>query len=156
MDKKVFDLLNENDIYYDIVEHPAVFTVEEALKLVPKIDGTGCKNLFLKDNDKTYYIYVLLENKRADFENLSNILGVEKVKFASEKELYNKTKLIRGSVTPLGIINNDEKDIIVLLDKELVNKKVLMHPNINTKTISVNFEDLIKIIDIIKGKYKIV
>jgi len=156
VDKKVFDLLDENNIYYDVVEHPAVFTVEEALELVPEIDGIGCKNLFLKDNNKTYYIYVLLENKRADFENLSNILDVEKVKFASEKELYNKTKLIRGSVTPLGIINNDEKDIIVLLDKELIHEKVLMHPNINTKTISVNFDDLIKIIDIVKGKYKIV
>jgi len=156
MDKVVFNLLNENDIKYDVVEHPAVFTVEEAIEFVPKIDGAGCKNLFLKDNNNVYYIYVLLENKRADFEYLSQILGVEKVKFASEKELYNKTKLIRGSVTPLGIINNDEKDIIVLLDKELLNKKVLMHPNINTKTLSMNFTDLIKIIDSVKGKYKIV
>ena len=40
--------------------------------------------------------------------------------------------------------------------KELMNKKVLMHPNINTKTISMNFDDLIKIINIAKGKYKIV
>lgn len=156
MDKTVFNLLNENSIKYDVVEHQAVFTVEEALKLVPEIEGIGCKNLFLKDNNKTYYIYVLLENKRADFEYLSKILDVEKVKFASEKELYNKTKLIRGSVTPLGIINNDEKDIVVLLDKELMNKKVLMHPNINTKTISMNFDDLIKIINIAKEKYKIV
>jgi Ala-tRNA(Pro) deacylase len=156
MDKEVFKILNENDIKYDVVEHPAVFTVEEALELVPEIDGIGCKNLFLKDNNKVYYIYVLLENKRADFESLSNVLGVEKVKFASEKELNDKTKLIRGSVTPLGIINNEEKDVIVLLDKELLNKKVLMHPNINTKTLSMSFEDLIKVIDSVKGKYKIV
>lgn len=156
MDKVVFDILHENEIKYVVVEHPAVFTVEEALELVPEIDGIGCKNLFLKDNNKAYYIYVLLENKRADFECLSHILGVEKIKFASEKELYDKTKLIRGSVTPLGIINNEEKDIIVLLDKELLDKKVLMHPNINTKTLSMNFNDLIKVINSVKGKYKIV
>lgn len=156
MDKVVFDILHENAINYDVVKHPAVFTVEEALKLVPVIDGVGCKNLFIKDSNNVYYIYVLLENKRADFEYLSQILDVEKVKFASEKELYNKTKLTRGSVTPLGIINNDEKDIVVLLDKELLNKKVLMHPNINTKTLSMRFEDLIKVIDSVKGKYKIV
>jgi len=156
MDKEVFDILHENNIKYDIVQHQAVFTVEEALKLVPEIDGIGCKNLFLKDNNKVYYIYVLLENKRADFECLSHILGVEKIKFASEKELYDKTKLMRGSVTPLGIINNEAKDIIVLLDKELMKKKVLMHPNINTKTISISFDDLIKVIDSVKGKYRIV
>lgn len=156
MDEEVFKILNKNDIKYDVVEHPAVFTVEEALELVPEIDGIGCKNLFLKDNNKVYYIYVLLENKRADFEILSHALGVEKIKFASEKELYDKTKLTRGSVTPLGIINNEEKDIIVLLDKELLNKRVLMHPNINTKTLSMKIEDLIKVIDSVKGKYKIV
>ncbi len=156
MDKVVFNILDEIDIKYDVVEHPAVFTVEEALKLVPEIDGIGCKNLFLKDNNKVYYIYVLLESKRADFDYLSHVLEVEKIKFASEKELYNKTKLTRGSVTPLGIINNEEKDIILLLDKELQSKRVLMHPNINTKTLAINFDDLIKIIESVKGKYKIV
>ncbi len=156
MDKVVFDILHENEIKYDVVEHPAVFTVDEALELVPKINGIGCKNLFLKDSNKVYYIYVLIESKRADFDNLSQVLGVDKIKFASEKELYDKTKLMRGSVTPLGIINNDEKDVIVLLDKDLLDNKILMHPNINTKTISMYFNDLIKVIDSVKGKYKIV
>jgi Ala-tRNA(Pro) deacylase len=156
MEKDVLKLLEKLDIKYELVEHPAVFTVEEAIKMVPPINGVGCKNLFLEDNNNDYYIYVLEETDRADFEYLSEILGLSKIKFASEKDLFNKTKLTRGSVTPLGIVNNEEKDIIILLDKKLVGKKILMHPNINTKTLSIEFNDLIKVIDNVKSKYIIV
>lgn len=156
MEEEVFKLLEKLDIRYTIVNHPAVFTVKEACKLVPKIDGLGCKNLFLEDDMKNFYIYVLPEEDRANFDYLTNILNVSKIKFASEKDLFIKTKLNRGSVTPLGILNNDERDVIVLLDKKLTDKKILMHPNINTQTLSIEFVDLIKVIDYNKNKYKIV
>ena len=156
MEEEVFKLLEKLDITYTIVNHPAVFTVNEACKLVPKIDGLGCKNLFLEDDMKNFYIYVLPEEDRANFDYLSDILNVSKIKFASEKDLYIKTKLNRGTVTPLGILNNNERDVTVLLDKKLTDKKILMHPNINTQTLSMEFVDLIKVIDYNKNNYKIV
>ena len=156
MEKEVFKLLEELDIKYTIVNHPAVFTVKEACKLVPKTDGLGCKNLFLEDDKKNFYIYVLPEKDMANFDYLSNILNISKIRFASEIDLYIKTKLHRGSVTPLGILNNDDKDVTVILDQKLTGKKILIHPNVNTQTLSMEFVDLLKIIDYNKNKYKIV
>ena len=59
----------------------------------------------------------------------------------------NILKLIPGSVTPLGIVNDTENKVTVLLDKELTQNKVLVHPNRNTATISIKYQDLIKFIE---------
>ena len=46
------------------------------------------------------------------------------------------------------VISCDKNNkVIVLLDKELKDKKILVHPNRNTTTISINYQDLIKFIE---------
>ena len=44
------------------------------------------------------------------------------------------------------LLNDIENKVTVVLDKELKNKKILIHPNRNTATISIFYEDLIKLI----------
>ena len=61
--------------------------------------------------------------------------------------------LTKGSVTPLGIINDKNNLITIIIDEELTNKKLLIHPLINTYTISIKYEDLIKFIEHEKHKY---
>jgi Ala-tRNA(Pro) deacylase len=58
-----------------------------------------------------------------------------------------------GSVTPLGIINDEDNKVTLLLDKELKSEKVLMHPNINTRTLSLHYNDLLKFIEYTNHKY---
>ena len=55
----LYEILNKLEITYDEIEHEAVYTIEEAQKLEEQIDGIGSKNLFLKDKNSNYYIYVL-------------------------------------------------------------------------------------------------
>ena len=43
----VLELLKELNISFEILEHEAVYTVEQAERIVTDIAGTGCKNLFL-------------------------------------------------------------------------------------------------------------
>ena len=62
-------------------------------------------------------------------------------------------KLKIGSVSPFGIVNDSENKVTLLIDSDLKNKKLLFHPNINTKTISIEFDDLIKFIEYEKNKY---
>ena len=59
----------------------------------------------------------------------------------------------KRSVTPLGIINDKDNIVTLLIDKELENKKVLVHPNINTKTLSIKFDDLMKFIEYTEHRY---
>ena len=149
---EVYELLEKLNISYDKVEHEAVYTVKDAENVGKFICGIGCKNLFLKDRNNRCYIYMLKEEKRADFKELSHILQCGRIKFGSEEELYDHLKLKRGSVTPLGILNDNSK-VVVILDKELRGHKVLVHPNINNATISLEYEDLLKIIKYCNNSY---
>ena len=148
----VEEKLEELNITYKKVEHPAVYTVEEAKEKVPKIDGLGCKNLFLKTQKKELFLYTLPEDKQISLNNLSEILGVTRFHFASSKTLEEVLGIIPGSVTPLAIINDKENKVTVILDKELKDKNILVHPNRNTATISISYNDLEKYIKSLNHK----
>ena len=148
----VEEKLEELNITYKKVEHPAVYTVEEAKEKVPKIDGLGCKNLFLKTQKKELFLYTLPEDKQISLNNLSEILGVTRFHFASTKNLEEVLGIIPGSVTPLAIINDKENKVTVILDKELKDKNILVHPNRNTATISISYNDLEKYIKSLNHK----
>ena len=66
--------------------------------------------------------------------------------FASEEDLMDKMGLIRGAVTPLGILANDEKDVVVYIDKDFENKLMGIHPCDNTATVYINTRDVVKLI----------
>lgn len=149
---EVYEVLKELNIDYEKLEHEPVYTVEEAQNIEGKIQGVGCKNLFMKNKHDKYYLYMLKEDKKADLKNVAKILECGRLKFASEEELYELLKLKRGSVTPLGIINDDSK-VTIILDKELQDQRLLVHPNVNTATISILYEDLLKVIKQFRNTY---
>lgn len=142
----ILELLKEMNIEYELQEHRAVYTVEDVQEIFLNLDGIGCKNLFLKDIKKNLFLYTLPDNKRADLKTLPEKINSKRLSFANENDLQEYLGLTPGSVTPLGIINDKEQKVTVVLDKELKNNKVLIHPNRNTATISIKYEDLIKFI----------
>lgn len=149
----LYKILKELNIKYDEIEHEEIYTIEEALKIECSLDGIGSKNLFLKDKKGHYYVYVLHENKRADLKKLAEYLNVSKLSFCNDDELYSILGLTKGGVTPLGKINDKDNLVVVIFDKELVDKKILCHPNVVTKTMTLDYKDLIKIIENEKHQY---
>lgn len=141
---EIFKTLNDLNIEYEVVNHEPVFTVTEAQKIKEKIAGIGCKNLFLK-NKNGHYLLITEDNTKIDLKNLSEKLGGH-LSFCSEQELKNILNLTKGSVSPFGLIYDKENLVTVLIDENLQNKKLLFHPNLNTKTISLDYNDLIKFI----------
>lgn len=152
----IYETLNKLNIKYEEITHEAVYTVEQAQNIKEKINGIGCKNLFLKDKLNNYYLYILKDNKKADLKNLSLILKTTHLTFAKEEDLFNILNLSKGSVTPLGIINDKKHLTILIIDKELENNKLLVHPNTNEKTISIEYNDLIRFIKFCNNKYFII
>lgn len=139
----ILTVLEDLHLPYEICEHPAVYTVAEANQLEGRLTlrGAGCKNLFLKHKDR-FFLYVLPGDRRADLKNIGRILGVGSLKFASGEELWQFLGLKPGEVTPLGIVN-DTGTVEVLIHRELVGKTLLLHPNRNTATISLTYENLL-------------
>ena len=150
----IYDILKELDIRYEEIEHKATYTAEEALQenIANRIDGIGCKNLFVKSKNKYYLIFIKAE-KRAELKLVAELLNETRLSFASEKELKDILNLTIGSVTPFGLVNDRDNLVTLLIDKELENQKVLVHPNVNTKTVSIQLSDLIKLVEHIKHQY---
>ena len=145
--KEIIDYLNENKIEYEIAEHPAVYTVEEADALNLPHPEAGTKNLFLRDDKKRrYYLVVARENVSINLKELRAKLETRPLTFASEKDLAAILGLIPGAVTPLGVLNDEERRVEVVLDAALSGKLIAMHPNENTATIWLQEEELTKII----------
>ena len=149
----LFDVFKELNISYEILEHEAVYTVDEAMMIDNMLNGLGCKNLFLTDRKGKYFLVVLPDEKRADIKMIGKVVGCNHLSFGNEDDLMKLLGLIRGSCTPLGVINDVDDKVVLVFDKELEGKRVLCHPNRNTATISLEFSDLIKYIEYFKHKY---
>ena len=149
----LYEILDKLNIKYEEVEHEAVFTAEQAQFIKVEIEGIGYKNLFLTDKKGKYFLVLMEDNKKANIKEIAKITGASHLSFASKDELEKILLLKQGSVTPLGIINDIENKVILVIEKELKDKKILVHPNTNTKTIAINYNDLIKFIEFGKHKY---
>ena len=151
----IYKFLTQLGIDYQKINHQSVSTVEEAMFINEQIDGVACKNLFLKSSDKQFFIYMMTVEKRADLKYIAKQIGSKRLSFASDEELVELLKLIPGSVTPLGIIN-DNKRVKILIDRELRAQRLLIQPNINTATISITYDDLLLFINACGNEYLII
>lgn len=155
--KYVYDYLDSLNIKYEIVKHPAAQTTELADKYIEGYEGVRTKSMFLYNKKKTaFYLVILEENKRINFELLENTFSEKKLKFSSDETLINKLNLPAGTVSIFGLLNNNDKDITVVIDKSIKGDLPLtFHPNINTATIFVSLNDTIKFMDSLDVSYKI-
>lgn len=142
--KKVFDVLKSMDISYDVIEHPAVYTIEEMNELNIDNKNEIVKNLFVRDDKKKrYFLIVLQKDKRVDLKGIRKELNSRPLSFASEEDLSKYMKLSKGSVTPFGILNDIESKVEVVLDKEiLLFERIGVHPNDNRATVWISPKDL--------------
>ncbi len=147
--EKVYSALDALDIRYEVTEHPAVFTIEEMDRLEVTLNGDVCKNLFLRDaKGRRHFLVVLQKDKHADIRKLETVLDSSRLSFASEERLYRYLGLHQGEVTPLGVVNDTGAEVEVVFDNDLKGKQRLgVHPNENTATVWISFEDLKKLVE---------
>ena len=147
--EKTLAFLDGQGIAYEKLEHQAVFTVEEMDLAGISAKGGVCKNLFLRDaKGKKHYLVVAPEEKRIDLSALPAQLGSTKLSFASAERLEKYLGVAQGSVSPLGILNDQAHEVQVVFDRDLCNaERVGIHPNDNTATVWLSFKDLEKLIE---------
>lgn len=144
----VLNKLSEMGIDYAFMEHPPAYTIEEMDEMGITQRGYVCKNLFLRDaKGDRHFLVALDKDKKADLKSIQQQLGCTRLSFGSEERLYRCLKLTKGSVTLLGILNDPEAQVEVVLDSDLAGQgKIGVHPNENTATVWLSYDDLMKII----------
>ena len=143
---KVKEYLNSIGIEFKIVEHEPTYTTEEADKYIEGHDGVRTKTMFICNKKKTnYYMIIMDDSKRLDINKFKEIVSEKQMKMASEEALKEKLGIEPGMVSPFGLLNNDEKDVKIYMDKEIITEEIMtFHPNYNTKTLFITTKDLFK------------
>ncbi len=146
--KEIYDFLKNREIDFEVTEHKAVFNMEELSEVDLPYPECDAKNLFVRDEKKkNYYLITVKGDKRVNLKEFRKAHGLKNLSFASPEDLLNILKLTPGSVTPLGLLNDEENKVHFYLDQEFNGGKIGVHPNDNTATVWLNASDLIKIIE---------
>lgn len=147
--EEIYKLIKEKGYWHEITEHKAVFTMDEVNDIYVPYPEYDAKNLFVRDDKKrNYYLITVKGNKKVDLKEFRKNNNTRPLSFASENDLMTILNLIPGSVTPLGLLNDQELRVSFYLDKEFLTGKEIIgvHPNDNTATLWLKVEDLITLI----------
>ena len=155
--QQVANKLQELGIAFDVVEHPPAFTTEQADSYIEGMEGVRTKSMFLTNRKKTqYYLLIMDDKKRLDMDDFKVKVGADRIRMASLASLAEKMNLPAGTVSPFGLINNEEKDIHIYFDKEIIDEeRMTFHPNTNEKTIFVSTTDLFKFLQDLGYSYQV-
>ena len=144
---ETYEFLNKSGVNYEITEHKAVFNMDELGEVKLPYPEFDAKNLFVRDDKKqNYYLITVKGDKRVNLKEFRKKYGLRNLSFASAEELMKIMGLTPGSVTPLGLLNDEGHIVKFYLDSEFNGTLIGVHPNDNTATVWLKSEDLIRII----------
>ena len=145
--EQLLQYLTDLGINTTTTEHEAVFTVEQARALRGEIPGGHCKNLFLKDKKGVLWLVVCLEEAVIDLKALPALIGAARISFGKADLLGEVLGVEPGSVTPFALINDTTHQVNVVLDRKMMEHDVVSyHPLVNTATVTLTPDDLLKFI----------
>ena len=145
---ELFARLGELGIEVSTVEHPAVFTVEEARRHRGDLPGTFTKNLFLRDKKGAMWLVVCIESSAVDLRVLAEHIGAKHLSFGSPERLMRHLGVIPGAVSPFAVINDADRLARVVLEADvLVQDPINLHPLDNTKTTAIAAADLLRFLE---------
>ena len=147
-EKKVFEMLNNIHIPYSCVTNDAVDTMEECEDINKVLDVEIRKSIFLCNKKKTsFFLIVLPANKSLDVTSLEKKIGVSKLSFAPSESMYELLGAYPGSASVMGLINDKEDYVQLIIDKEVAEEKYFgCNAGINTTHLKIETKYLLNII----------
>lgn len=107
--KEILELIKSRNIWYEITEHQAVFNMDDLRQVYLPYPNDDAKNLFVRDDKKqNYYLISVKGDKRVDLKEFKAKYGTRRLSFASANDLMIILKLSPGSVSPFGLLNDQD------------------------------------------------
>ena len=147
----IYEFFDSNNISYERHDHPAVYTVEEANRLVPRLPGAKTKNLFVRDKKGDRHLLVVVSHEKSvDMKALGSLLGTTKLSLASPDRLKKHLGVEPGAVSLLGLYNDREEGVVeIVVDRKVWDAKALTcHPLVNTSTLVMPMDDVRKFLEL--------
>jgi Ala-tRNA(Pro) deacylase len=145
---ELFARLDSLGIATTTLDHPPVYTVEEARRHTGHLAGGHNKSLFLKDRKDGLWLLVCGDDRRIDLNRLSKALGLPRLSFGRPELLMAVLGTEPGAVTPFALINDPERRVQPLLDRAMLAQSPLhYHPLRNDATTAIAPDDLVRFIE---------
>jgi len=129
--------LDSLSIPYERHEHVAVYTSEQARRLIAPLPGASAKNLFLRDKKGQRHILLTLDDRKTlSLRALAGQLGLSKLSLASAERLHERLGVEPGAVSLMALVNDPARSVEVLIDRDIWQAEAMhCHPLINTATL---------------------
>ena len=141
---RCYELLDGLGVDYWRVDHYAANTIEVCAAIDEVLGATICKNLFLCNRQKTaFYLLMIPGNKVFKTKDLSHQIGSSRLSFAGAEDMEKYLDITPGSVSVLGLMNDKDKQVQLLVDEEILGDEWLgCHPCINTSSLRIKTADV--------------
>ena len=144
-EERCYELLERLGISYLRVDHEHADTIE-ACHAIEKLLGCEiCKNLFLTNRQQTeLWLLLMPGDKPFKTKLLSRQIGSARLSFASPEQMLQHLDLTPGSVSVLGLMNDREGKVRLLIDRDLLTQEAIgMHPCLNSSSLRIATSDLL-------------
>lgn len=143
---RTYDLLDSLGIPYHRMDHGPAATIECCGDIEERLGIDICKNLFLCNAQKTrFYLLAMPGRKKFKTALLSKQIGSSRLSFAGPEHMEELLGLTPGSVSILGLMNDREGRVELLIDRDVVEGREFIgcHPCINTSSLRIRTADIL-------------
>lgn len=135
--KAIINLLQENSVAFEELEHKPVITSEQAAKIRGLKLSQGGKSLVLKA-DGQFVLAVIPGDRRLDTKAFKKLLNIRDLRFATPEEVIQVMGCEVGACYPLGVIAN----LKTYADNQFNNEEIIsFNVGLHTKSIKMRWED---------------
>lgn len=142
-EQNIYKMLEELEIEFSYIDHDPALDMAAVEEMDAQLGLPLCKNLFLRNNNKSQYYMILLPGeKRADLKALKKEIGSSQLSFGSDEALEELLNITPGAVTAMALFHDPEEKVQFYIDEEMKDYEVLVcHPCINTTSIVLKMND---------------
>ena len=143
-EQRCYELLDRLGIEYYRVDHEYADTIEACHEVEKTLGANICKNLFLTNRQQTdFYLLLMPGDKPFKTKLLSKQIGTARLSFATPEHMEKYLDITPGSVSVLGLMNDSERKVNLVIDRDLLNDEFLgCHPCINSSTLKIKTDDV--------------
>ncbi|MEM1314420.1 MAG: prolyl-tRNA synthetase associated domain-containing protein [Pseudomonadota bacterium] len=123
--------------------HPPMRTVQDSVALRGEMPGAHCKNLFLKEKKRGFWLVTCREDRAVRMKDLAKACGARTFSFGGEADLARLLAVRPGAVTPLALLHPAAAELRVVIDRALLEAELFnCHPLHNEATVAISIRDL--------------
>ena len=144
-EERCYELLDALGVRYVRVDHEHADTIPACEEVEAVLGCRICKNLVLTNRQQTdFYLLIMPGEKPFKTKLLSRQIGSARLSFAGAEDMQKYLGVTPGSVSVLGLMNDREGRVRLLMDRELLDEESFgCHPCRNTASLRFTTKELL-------------